>query len=618
MARTARTSPAMPNDVRRLGLVGDFLRFTIADNHCENFQPRNLAWLHQMLMPSLRQAAPNVDVRPFIAPTTVSAMAAACGNNAVFEAYRRDGTQAWAALYHTESPLAFQILFDRLLDFDLVIGFELPPVTKHVLHTAGVPYLNLFIHPLRFLRDLCLGASTNSPRIAQLLRTISVPADEVQFQVARFKGYFRRRQLERLAIPPDLPVLIGQTERDSVLIRPDGTFDSWAAHAAELDDLLKDVDAVVFIEHPMRRSSAGAIQEIRAATGKAVIATNANGYGVLMSNADIPFAVTLASSLGVEAQTLGIDARFLLADPRDKLLAPGADISIREPLGHGLWQAEFWQEVLYGSASAIPTDVRAPFLLGENYVRNSIESWAFRNLQNGLEAQPVRKTFCLAHNMPHTRRDELLAGLLHFTPHDGLGPDQAIRDAEPLGVKLELLAAPLGPDTEQEVLLGEPSLEGYTLVSGFHAPEPWGCWTSELRSELLLTVTQEAVQQQCWLSVTVGLRLYAGLAEKCPVLRITDGGIAPLCYVFFRPGHAQHSCTFTLPAKAAMVRLQLELSSIDSPAARGESTDGRWLGVALETLSVSCKPQNSSRIVNAPARQSIWGLTPRHGTATDL
>lgn len=592
--------------VRKIGLVGDFLRFEIEGDRCLNFQPRNLAWLHQMLTPALQDAGPDIQFDVILAPTSVNAMAKACANSDIFDAYREDAAQAWANLYTAERPLAFQGLFERLLDFDLIVGFELPAVTKRYLHASGKHYINLFVHPLRFLRDLCLGATTNSPQILDSLKHCAVPSDEVQHQAARFKGYFRRRQLERLAIPAGLPVLIGQTERDSVLITADGKFDTWGAHADELRNALSGTDAVVFLEHPMRPSSAIAIQEIRAATGKTVIATTANGYGLLMSNPEIPFVMTLASSLGVEAQAMGIAAHFLLADPRDKLIIPGLDLSPREPLGHGLWSQAFWQEVLRASPEPMQAASADPFALGESYVRNSLETWAFRGLQNGLESQVVRKTVALSPNMAEARQDELLAGLLGYAPDNSCSPGRAIRQAAHVGVHLDILQPPLCLGESQQVRLDQPSA-AFTLLKGFHSPEPWGCWTSELRSELLLLVAQDAIEQDAVIEVAMQFHLFDGLAEKCPVLKVSDDDEA-LGYVFFRPGHTKQECTFAMAVQSTMVRVCLELSCIDSPAARGESTDDRWLGIGLDALTISCKPKAAAKAMSDAHLQPAWGL----------
>ncbi len=595
-------------------MVGDFLRFKIDDQRCESMQPRNLAWLLQMLQPALQDAAPQAKLKVIVAPTQVGAMAKACGNRVVFDAYRDDATQAWARLYDAATPPAFLSLFDRLLAVDLVIGFELPPLTKRFLHAAGKPYLNLFVHPLRFLRDLCLGATTNSPRILSSLQHCVVHPDEVRHQASRYKAYFRRRQLERLAIPAGLPVLIGQTERDSVLITSKGEFDTWGAHRDELRESLSGTDALVFLEHPMCPSSAMAIQEIRAATNKTVIATNANGYGLLMSNPDIPFVVTLSSSLGVEAQTLGLDACFLLADPRDKFVIPGLDLSLREPLGHRLLRKAFWQEVLTGSAATKAPVSSDAFALGDGYVRNSLETWAYSGLQNGLEGVVVRKTFAVSHNLSRTRHYQLLAGVLDYVPGDGVAQGQAMQQTSQDGILLESIPPPLTIGSKQEVRVDLPTAVA-TLIKGFHSPEPWGCWTSGLESIILLPVTSEAVKQGSVLHVSMCLRLYEGLAQECPVLRISAEG-EPLGFAFFRPGATRIEVQVIVPAVAPLIRLRMELSCVNTPAAHGNSLDTRWLGVGVESLIIQCthEPQTTQDSNQVANRTWGLGLGPSHAS----
>lgn len=606
------TSPASTMTVcpqlRRVGLVGDFLRFEINGDRCTNFQPRNLAWLGQILAPAIRGAAPGLTFETVLAPDRLDLMHAACDNSDALQRYCDDALMAWAALYDAPRLDCFAPLLSRLLSYDLIVGFELPPVVRRHLHTHGKPYLNLFVHPLRFLRDLCFGASTNAEWIHRALMQCAVDDIEVQQQAHRHIGMFRRRQLPGLAIPAGLPVLIGQTERDSVLIH-EGQFDTWASHADTLNGLLSDHDAVVFVEHPYRPHSTRTVQEIRSATGKTVISTNANGYGVLMSNDKIPFVATLASSLGVEAAAIGHETHFLLSDPRDKFMVDKVDLPAATPLGHAVLMSNFWRQVLGTKPvnAKFDTDVGMPFPLGDNYLRNSLDAWAYRGLQGDTPHAGVRKTFATGEGLTETRQGQLLAGLFDYAPSKGCTTTEALNRAQQSGVHVELLDAPLTIGETRTLALSSPSAQAL-LVSGFHPPEPWGCWTSELRSELLVSVAPEAVVSGCELDITMQLRLYDGLAEVCPVLKLSSADDV-LGFIFFRPQSLRQHIRLIVPAHEPLTLLQLELSHIESPAARSESVDSRWLGVGLESLTMQCQPIQKSGVSEDPSAELLtWGL----------
>ena len=65
---------------------------------------------------------------------------------------------AWARRYDGNEVDAHAGFVGELEGVDVVVGFELPPAIKRVIHAQGVRYISFHIHALRFLPDLCLGA----------------------------------------------------------------------------------------------------------------------------------------------------------------------------------------------------------------------------------------------------------------------------------------------------------------------------------------------------------------------------------------------------------------------------------------------------------------------------
>jgi hypothetical protein len=604
-------SVSLSQPVRTVAFTCDFLRFSLVDETPVSFQPRNLRWLREMLAAPLRHAAPDLVIRDVLPPMTGASFALAAGDTAELDDYRQDPEAAWARRYDAAQLTLFPGVLAELCEHDLVIGFELPPSLKRYLYLHDRAYLSFCVHPLRFLRDLCFGVTTNEPHIAMELRKCEINPQEVERQVHRFCALFRRRQLAACAIPRDLPVLIGQTERDSVLIKED-RFDTWEHHSDALDRLIAPYDALVFIEHPLRASSATAAEHLRSHHGKAVVTTNANGYGVLMSNPAIPKVITLASSLGVEAEAIGLETQFLSSDPRRKFVVdtvdqPGGDAAN----GHAVMGVEFWRAILAGVGSTVnakrPTNKpRDDFVLGEHYIRNSLESWSYRALQFGLDIRPARKTFLQSDGLEPARRNQLLGGLLSFEQASELEPRDAIRQARLEGLQLHLLDPPVRSGEMRAIAMGSPASGAY-LAEGFHALESWGVWSSALCSSMVFPVARTAVAQRTLLRVTLKLQAYESLLPSAPVLRI-DHLSSTLAYVFFRSGErSTQSVVVEFPVHSTLERLHFELTALESPASRGKSTDARWLGFALHEIEVVCVPDDPQRKQRSC---TLWGILP--------
>jgi hypothetical protein len=604
------TTVDVSGPIRRVAFTCDFLRFAPVGDEYASFQPRNLAWLVEVLTGASAWKNRGAEVSVVMPPREKGAFEHTLGNPAALADYRESADHAWARRYDAVEPDAFLPVFDQLLESDLVVGFELAPTIKRWLHGRGRPYVNFYVHPLRFLRDLCLGATTNSTRIADLLRAHQIQQMEIDSQVRRFRALFARRQLPACAIPAGLPVLIGQTERDSVLIRS-GKFVEWQDYRDQVAQRLQGFDTVAFLEHPSRPSSSSIVEHLRGAHGKTVVSTNANSYGVLFSNTDVPAVFTLASSLGVEARAMGFETHFLLDDPRDKFRVTEVDHETPGALAHDVLTGAFWDDVL-GARTPPPnklTGVRArdDFQLGENYLRNSIDAWSYRALQMGVETIASRKTLTPGDALDSGRRGLLLAGMVQAEPKEPLSPRQAMLAARSSGLTLVLMDSPIAVGEQRSVGLGSPAAAAY-LANGFHAIESWGGWSSELQTQLAFPMSAKAVAEGACLGITLKVRIYEGLLPQAPALRISHDGKL-LGYAFFRPSSpGTRTIHLDIPVTSALMLVDLELTDLESPAARGESGDSRWLGYTVVQLDVSCSERTLETNPEPVDALKLWGI----------
>ena len=592
--------------VRRVAFTCDFLRFAPDGHGYSSFQPRNLAWLREVLTGASGWSGHAVEIDSVLPPSNARDFEVALGCAAALADYRECADYAWARRYDVPELDVFASIFEQLCEYDLVVGFEMAPSIRRALNACSKPYVNFYVHPLRFLRDLCMGATTNSPKIAACLRSHEVPQIEIDNQVRRFRALFLRQRLGACAIPTGLPVLIGQTERDSVLIR-DGRFAGWEDFTDEIAELLSGHDEVVFLEHPYRPNSNSILTTLRSVHGKTTIATNVNSYGILFSNPQIPKVLTLASSLGVEASALRLPTDFLLADPRQKFLMKDIEVDSTPLLGHGVLCPSFWGRVLGRD------DARSPdaFCLGENYVRNSLDTWSFRPLQNGLSGLNNRKVLFPSATVADNRCKSLLAALTSFDPLPLLDPRLSTERAAKAGVELAVLDGPLRIGERRVIRLDSGGSTNMAFLGrGFHPPETWGVWSSTLVAELTLEVAPEDVSHGARLNVFLPVSVYEGLLPHCPVLRVLADGV-PLGYAMFRPSTSNwQKLEFAVDVKATLCRIGLELSQLESPASKLDPHDARWLGIGLTEFEVECVSLvQASEPRHAPAGGTrLWGI----------
>ena len=586
---------SLQGPAQRVAFTADFFRCSVTGGRYRSSQARNAAWLREVVTGGLAWQRQSLELQT-VFPAEGSAVAGAgkLGPAALAE-YTAEAELAWARRYDSDKLVDFDACLTALGRADLVVGFELSPSLKRHLYRQQRPYISFHVHALRMLRDLCLGATTNDPAIAGLLAGVAVPDEEVVRQVRRFRALCAFHRVPALAFPAGLPMLIGQTARDSIVIEG-GRFADWPDREDELAAALRGHDACVFIEHPFRSDSHKVCEYLRCRHGKAVIATNANGYGALLSTRDIPEVLTLSSSLGVEAQAFGLPTRFLLGDPRQRLRVAGVDVGVDHALGHGVLSDGFWHALLHRKPSSTNSQIRAPadtFHLGEHYLRDSLDSWSYQLLRDRLRGAQSRRTWMPAADMTAERRDELLRALRGEAAAESGGPLPVI-----------LRDPPLAPGERRRLRGADPGF-GALLGKGFHALDPAGvAWSQPGGSEMLLPVQPAP---GAVLTVTLELRCFEGLLERCPVLQILAGG--QVCALaMFRPSgaHSARVCV-SLDASTAPIELLLSMNESCSPAQAGLGHDAREFGFGLTEIELELQlARRTPR--QRPGSVPVWGI----------
>ncbi len=165
-------------------------------------------------------------------------------------------------------PECIQFWFDRLrvsLDSinylrefvgagDILIGYELSDQTRSVLDEIGVLYVDMWLHPIRFMDDVLFAMKSSSEVIHDKLKRYSVSLDEMQLyadriKVQTYKGWHRKEA----EVVDGSAVFIGQLQNDKSVCR-DGKFLTLLDFKREFSDFVSQHSHVYFSRHPYMRS----------------------------------------------------------------------------------------------------------------------------------------------------------------------------------------------------------------------------------------------------------------------------------------------------------------------------------------------------------------------------
>lgn len=210
---------------------------------------------------------------------------------------------AWAHLFE-EMPAALSDIFISELNDALVIGWELPKSLCDALRNADITYIELSVHPIRFMDDILISARSSSPAIDDALLSQSVTEQDCYIQAGIISAFFIRR-----TVPRDEPYALfaAQTKVDRSLLK-DGKLLSQKWIADELLAQLPQGMPLLLKDHPVQPSDE--LFRILRSAGVNVQRMGGSIYRQF-SERRLTSVYTASSSAGLESKYFGHTTKFL-------------------------------------------------------------------------------------------------------------------------------------------------------------------------------------------------------------------------------------------------------------------------------------------------------------------
>ena len=180
------------------------------------------------------------------------------------------------------------------------VGYELPPWLVRLLDAHAVPYVDLRLHPIRFMDDLLFAARASCPDTQADLLAMAVPESEVLATAGLREAMCR--YISEARVPDDTLLVVGQRRFDSTQIVGGDFFDAHRL-TGEIHALCADHAAVVLKPHPLDRQHS--LLEVAAAAPTRVIGViNDNTYR-MMALPQVSAILTVNSGVAYEAPYFG-------------------------------------------------------------------------------------------------------------------------------------------------------------------------------------------------------------------------------------------------------------------------------------------------------------------------
>lgn len=219
-------------------------------------------------------------------------------------------TQFYFDDYHI-SPTSISYLNKYLDSSTLVIGYEISENTRNILSLMKVNYIDIWLHPIRYLDDVLFGFSSNNKEVFKEISRYNI--DEYYYwlyadrlKIGAFKGW--KRVIDNIVISKNSALFIGQTLEDKAVCK-DGKMLNLLDFKIEFERLGKEHSKVYYSRHPFVGNGDKDIIDYVKQCPFAEI-TNYPSY-YLLAHPNISKVSTISSSVAFEAKYFGKQTEFL-------------------------------------------------------------------------------------------------------------------------------------------------------------------------------------------------------------------------------------------------------------------------------------------------------------------
>ncbi|MBO9428593.1 HAD family hydrolase [Sulfitobacter sp. R18_1] len=257
---------------------------------------------------------------------------------------------------------------------DLVIGYELSKQTRFILDSMGITYIDLWLHPVRFMDDIMFAMGSNNSNLGASLaqgeinsRTMQLYADRLKIQ--SYKGWERKDPI----IVDNSALFVGQTLNDKSVLK-DGRFHSVLDFRAEMTKLSESHNHVYYSRHPFLKSGDEAELEFVLGLPNTSI-TSLPSYK-LICHPRINCVAGLSSSVLTEAKLMDKETLQLMQSPYTLKALQGSPDAYATRM-HEVIDPSFWNTIL-STLSGHPffTQSRSPesvsFIDGKDKLRDML------------------------------------------------------------------------------------------------------------------------------------------------------------------------------------------------------------------------------------------------------
>ncbi|QRM55160.1 hypothetical protein [Sinorhizobium sp. BG8] len=254
----------------------------------------------------------------------------------------------------------------------VIFGYELSAATREVIDRSGLTYIDMWLHPIRFLDDLLFAFNSNDHEFKERMSSFELPEELSYVYAGRLRvQMYRGKPRISNDLKPHSALYVGQTLKDKAIASDRGML-SLLNFCPEFDAAAQRYHHIYYSRHPFVKN--GDEKTLSYARGFKNVSLTENPTYMLLASDEIEFVFTISSSVVTEAKYFGKETQYLFKPPV-RIYSDDGYCSLL----HNYLFSDFWRYVFSGGERPDARSIN--FIDGRNKVRDMLNwYWGFRQI----------------------------------------------------------------------------------------------------------------------------------------------------------------------------------------------------------------------------------------------
>lgn len=263
------------------------------------------------------------------------------------------------------------------------IAYELSDQTKEILNIAGFTYIDIWLHPIRYMDDVLFGIRSNNEKINKNLQEFNIPSETYCLYSDRLKVQnYRGHRRSKARIKNNSALFVGQTLNDKAIFH-DNKMLTLLDFKYEFEQATKKYSHVYYSRHPFVKEGDEEILSYLKRF-KNVSINDDPAYHLLASN-EIEYVFSISSSVVHEAKYFGKQVSFLYKP----VIKIGDNGDIYYSVMHEIFYGSFWSKILSPITDTV-TLKNISYFSRKDKTRDALSFyWGYRNID---KTESVKQT----------------------------------------------------------------------------------------------------------------------------------------------------------------------------------------------------------------------------------